>query len=124
MSYPKTTHGVLMVQYERRIEKQIELLRWAKTIFDHHMIESGECCCGTRVTYHDFGSGHAPVDTGPYMVQQWREALDELGPRNNPLRRFFGWSDVWRENGSATADFYFFWFRVRRHHFFHSTPLL
>lgn len=40
-----------------------------------------------------------------------------------PRRRFIGWSDVWREDGTGTADLYALFVRVWRKHFLHSTAL-
>lgn len=41
-----------------------------------------------------------------------------------PRRRMLGVSDVWRGDGTGTADFYVFWLRVWRLHFHHSTTYL
>ena len=41
--------------------------------------------------------------------------------RETPLRRFIGFSEIWRDNGTGTKDFYLFFVRVWRSHFTHST---
>jgi len=40
-----------------------------------------------------------------------------------PNRKFFGTSEIWRDNSTGTRDFYIFWIRVYRKDFTHSTWL-
>lgn len=47
------------------------------------------------------------------------ESVDQGYPR----RRFIGFSEIWRENGTGARDFYFLFVRVWRTTFFHSTWL-
>lgn len=41
--------------------------------------------------------------------------------REYPPRRLFGFSEVWREDGTGARDLYLFGLRVWRTTFFHST---
>ena len=47
------------------------------------------------------------------LVQQMKPEM--------PVRRMFGFSEVWRDNSTGTRDFYLFFVRVCRNHFTHST---
>lgn len=38
-----------------------------------------------------------------------------------PRRRFIGWSEIWRENGTGTKVFHILFVRVWINHFAHST---
>lgn len=41
-----------------------------------------------------------------------------------PRRKFLGLSEVWRDGGTGTRDFYILWIRVWRSDFHHSTAWL
>lgn len=41
--------------------------------------------------------------------------------REYPRKRLFGFSEIWRDNGTGTKDLYLFGLRVWRSNFFHST---
>ena len=44
-------------------------------------------------------------------------------PRQVAPRRLFGWSEVWRDDGTGTRTFDILFVRVWRSHFTHSTWL-
>jgi hypothetical protein len=61
-----------------------EALKVARDTLQHLDVESGYCCCGSRVEDHNIGSGHSPVDSDQYAVQQTVEAIDAaLGVQRN-----------------------------------------
>ena len=54
----------------------VEALRKASDFLKAAPLESGYCCCGSRMEDHDIGSGHSPVDDLQYHASNLADEFD------------------------------------------------
>lgn len=66
------------VEAEKEVEWLREALKSVKIILARVNVQSGYCCCGSRMEDHDIGSDHSPVDSDQYMAQLTIEQIDAV----------------------------------------------